>query len=56
MIKAQFTYSDGKQIIREFKDEKEMQWFAFNEGDHLLDYKQVILAEMNPDKSNLLVD
>ena len=56
MIKAQLTYSDGAQTIREFKDENELNWFKFNEGDHLVKCELIILAEMSPDVSKMLID
>ena len=34
----EFHYSDGQISRREFDSEKEAQWFAHNEGDHLLEY------------------
>jgi hypothetical protein len=38
MIVFEFYYSDGSIVRREFESEKEAQWFAHNEGDHLLEY------------------
>jgi hypothetical protein len=38
MIVFEFHYSDGLVTRREFESEKEAQWFAHNEGDHLLEY------------------
>lgn len=34
---AKLRYSDGKVIVKTFKDIKELEWFVHNEGDHLLE-------------------
>jgi hypothetical protein len=34
----EFHYSDGTVTRKEFETLKEAQWFAYNEGDHLLEY------------------
>ena len=31
-----FYYHDNSTVLRTFKDKKDMQWFANNEGDALL--------------------
>lgn len=36
-FKYRFRYSDGAIVEYEFDTIKEFEWFAFNEGDHLLE-------------------
>ena len=36
-----FRYSDGHTVLRTFQTEKECGWFAYNEGDHLMEVEQV---------------
>ena len=47
MIRVRFIYSDGKEVIKEFPTEKEMRWFAYNEGDHLVDIIYIRKGELN---------
>jgi len=35
MIKATFVYTDGTRLEKVFATRKQMEWFEFNEGDHL---------------------
>jgi hypothetical protein len=41
MIKYYFRYSDGMIFEKEFESYHEASWFAFNEGDHLMDWGPV---------------
>ena len=41
MVTYKFIYSDKSFIIKKFQSTKEAMWFAFNEGDHLLEYKRL---------------
>lgn len=36
-----FHYLDKHTVVRIFKTEKEMQWFALNEGDCLLKVEEI---------------
>lgn len=38
MIRIQLVYSDNKTVIKEFETAKEMAWYVYNEGDHLISY------------------
>jgi hypothetical protein len=35
-VTARFHYSDGHTVLRTFASKKQCDWFAYNEGDHLL--------------------
>ena len=36
MLLYRFHYSDKKSVLRTFNNKQEMEWFAHNEGDHLI--------------------
>lgn len=38
-LMVRFRYTNGHYEIREFANDKDLGWFAHNEGDHLLDYE-----------------
>lgn len=39
MFKLTIWYSDGFVGVKEFASWKEADWYAHNEGDHVLTYK-----------------
>lgn len=45
MLLYEFRYTDDYRVIRTFNTVEDMQWFAHNEGDHLLDVKQIDTQE-----------
>lgn len=41
MLLYRFHYTDNHTVVRTFETEKDMQWFAYNEGDHLLKVEKI---------------
>lgn len=40
MVTYSFKYTTGNVVVRTFKNKEDMEWFAHNEGDHLLEVKE----------------
>lgn len=49
MFKYKFTYSNNTTQEKFFDSHKDADWFAHNEGDHLLEYKWVNQEQVTPD-------
>ena len=40
-ILVRFRYANGHYEIKEFNSDKDIGWYAYNEGDHLMDYEVI---------------
>ena len=49
-MKYVLSYSDGKQVLKEFENEKEAAWYIHNEGDHLVYAERYIDEQWDPKK------
>ena len=38
---VRFRYANGHYEIKEFDSDKDIGWYAYNEGDHLMDYEVI---------------
>ena len=47
-MKYGLSYSDGKEVIKEFATREEASWFIHNEGDHLVYVKPYIDEQWDP--------